>query len=116
MSSGLILAATNFESHYYLQWQMCCYSIDREYFVLCHGSVLPAPHVLRLRGRILEGKHRVHARSSFGDRCHVHPRGKPAESRRWRTSPAMEGAGSCQLRTSIWARAMSPSAQSPSPS
>jgi len=81
MSSGLILAATNFESHYYLQWQMCCYSIDREYFVLCHGSVLPAPHVLRLRGRILEGKHRVHARSSFGDRCHVHPRGKPAESR-----------------------------------
>jgi len=82
MSSGLILATTSFESHALLQWQMCSYNIDREYYVLCHGLVGPSAEcgVLRLRGRILEGKGRMRSRSMYGERCRVDPRGKPAES------------------------------------
>lgn len=82
MSSGLILAATKYEAHSLLQWQMCCYRIAREYFVLGHGLIMPTGSrsgVLHVRQRILEG--RVRARCTYGERCQVDARGKPAETR-----------------------------------
>jgi len=76
MSSGLIIAATKFETHFCLQWQMSCYLIEREYFVLCHGFAAVVKDFLRINARILEGK--IRARSTFGERCRVSSRGKPA--------------------------------------
>eukprot|EP00746_Dinoflagellata_sp_MGD_P157960 gnl/MRDRNA2_/MRDRNA2_86354_c0_seq3.p1 gnl/MRDRNA2_/MRDRNA2_86354_c0~~gnl/MRDRNA2_/MRDRNA2_86354_c0_seq3.p1 ORF type:complete len:172 (-),score=9.31 gnl/MRDRNA2_/MRDRNA2_86354_c0_seq3:47-562(-) len=77
MSSGLIIGTTCFESHFYLQWQMCCYFIAREYFVSCHG--FPISTLDKVCGRILEGA--IRARSTYGERCRVDDRGKPACSR-----------------------------------
>merc|ERR1711937_218074 len=77
MSSGLIIGTTCFESHFYLQWQMCCYFIAREYFVSCHG--FPISSLDKVCGRILEGA--IRARSTYGERCRVDERGKPASSR-----------------------------------
>lgn len=79
MSSGLILAATRYESLLFLQLQMCCYDIARQYFVLCHGPVRPSAEVLQMRGRILEGERST--RCTQGGRSRVDARGKPAESR-----------------------------------
>jgi len=79
MSSGLIIAATHFTTHFLMQWQMCSYLIQRQYFVLSHGLLMP-PHKVcqKVRARILEGVAR--ARNTFGDRCRVDKRGKPAET------------------------------------
>lgn len=86
MSSGLIIATTSFESHKLLQWEMCSYLIDRQYYVLCHGLVSPVcSGPFHIEGRILEGQTRIRHRSTFGERCRVDPRGKPARSK---VSPA----------------------------
>lgn len=79
MSSGLIIAATRFMTHFLMQWQMCSYLIQRQYFVLSHGLLMPpySGHQ-KIRARILEGMSR--ARNTFGDRCRVDGRGKPAET------------------------------------
>lgn len=82
MSSGLIIATTTFETHKLLQLQMSTYTIDREYFVLCHGLVIPDEcGAFNITGRILEGQTRMRHRSMYGERCRVDPRGKPAKSR-----------------------------------
>mmetsp|Transcript_138088 Transcript_138088/g.429219 ORF Transcript_138088/g.429219 Transcript_138088/m.429219 type:complete len:249 (-) Transcript_138088:204-950(-) len=78
MSSGLILAATSFACHFLLQLQMCSYAIKRQYVVLCHGLIPSAGGGLRIHARILEGPTR--ARSTYGERCRVHGRGKPAQT------------------------------------
>lgn len=78
MSSGLIIAATTFACHYLLQWQMCSYMIQRQYVVLCHGFLRPMVGGLRIHARILEGATR--ARSTYGERCRVDSRGKPAQT------------------------------------
>lgn len=75
MSSGLLVGTTSFSAHSLLQFQMCSYQIHREYCVLCHGSV---PRSLAIRQRILEGA--VRGRCTFGERCRVHVRGKPAQT------------------------------------
>lgn len=93
MSSGLILSTTCYKSHMLMHWQMCSYRVDREYVVLCHGYFGEGPGVLQLRGRILEGTFRVRQRSSFGERCKVHPRGKPACSKVTRLAHAWWHAG-----------------------
>jgi len=72
MSSGLILAATSFACHFFLQWQMCCYLIQRQYVVACHGLLRSEACGLRIRARILEGAAR--GRSTFGERCRVNIR------------------------------------------
>eukprot|EP00811_Abedinium_folium_P012328 NODE_2142_length_2284_cov_3.461289.p1 GENE.NODE_2142_length_2284_cov_3.461289~~NODE_2142_length_2284_cov_3.461289.p1 ORF type:complete len:202 (-),score=45.40 NODE_2142_length_2284_cov_3.461289:52-657(-) len=80
MSSGCICTTTTYGGHFLLQWQMCSYVIQREYAVLSHRLVRPGPRGGRVRlcGRILEGI--VRARSTFGDRCRLDARGKPAQS------------------------------------
>jgi len=81
MSSGLIITTTTFESHRLLQWQMCSYLIERQYYILCHGLVLSTRNgAFRITGRILEGQGRMRHRSTYGERCRVDPRGKPAQS------------------------------------
>lgn len=80
MSSGLIIATTSFESHQLLQWQMCCYLIERQYYIQCHGSVMPRRNgSFCIDGRILECQ-RMRYRSTYGERCRVDERGKPAKS------------------------------------
>lgn len=78
MSSGLILTATCFLHHAFLQFQMATYQIDREYFVLCHGLLPPESGTMRISARLREGAAR--GRERFGERCLVDPRGKPALS------------------------------------
>mmetsp|Transcript_86169 Transcript_86169/g.257187 ORF Transcript_86169/g.257187 Transcript_86169/m.257187 type:complete len:286 (+) Transcript_86169:58-915(+) len=78
MSSGLILAATNFACHFLLQWQMCSYIIQRQYVVLCHDIMPSMVGGSRIHARILEGATR--ARCTFGERCRVDGRGKPAKT------------------------------------
>jgi len=81
MSSGLILTTTTFECNKLLQFQMCSYLIEREYWVTCHGLVgPPRTGAFSIKGRILEGQTRMRNRSMFGERCRVDPRGKPAQS------------------------------------
>eukprot|EP00747_Dinoflagellata_sp_TGD_P031013 gnl/TRDRNA2_/TRDRNA2_135015_c0_seq1.p1 gnl/TRDRNA2_/TRDRNA2_135015_c0~~gnl/TRDRNA2_/TRDRNA2_135015_c0_seq1.p1 ORF type:complete len:208 (+),score=25.33 gnl/TRDRNA2_/TRDRNA2_135015_c0_seq1:383-1006(+) len=38
-SSGLILAGTTFEGFYWIRWQLNVYHIERDYFVVCQGSI-----------------------------------------------------------------------------
>eukprot|EP00747_Dinoflagellata_sp_TGD_P212176 gnl/TRDRNA2_/TRDRNA2_85295_c0_seq1.p1 gnl/TRDRNA2_/TRDRNA2_85295_c0~~gnl/TRDRNA2_/TRDRNA2_85295_c0_seq1.p1 ORF type:complete len:318 (-),score=31.33 gnl/TRDRNA2_/TRDRNA2_85295_c0_seq1:117-1070(-) len=76
MSSGLIITTTSFECHFLMQWAMCSYYIQREYFVLCHGLVPCVSGGVTIAARIREGAMR--ARSTYGERCCVDKRGKPA--------------------------------------
>jgi len=81
MSSGLIVAATTFESFLFMQWQMSSYSIERQYYVLCHGLLRShRTATLTISARILEGQVRLRHRSAFGERCRVDEEGKPALS------------------------------------
>lgn len=68
-SSGLVMSAKNFVGHSLLRWQLDTYELDREYIILCKGSV--DPDCRDVRERLRTG----HAKTF------VHPQGAPARTR-----------------------------------